>query len=134
MAIQERLDHANHNESVCDLLLQSGKFDWVVTTAFYSSLHFVQHKIFPLKQKTADGQKFDVPNFNVFSKGFNPLQKSKHELLIELVEKHCSDIAPEYNWLYDACRNSRYHQYHIKEGTAKKAKDSLNKIKAYCTM
>lgn len=51
-----RKQHAIHNEEACDFLLSSNKFnDWVITTAFYSALHFVQHEIFPL---THDDKKY----------------------------------------------------------------------------
>lgn len=44
-----RKEHAIHNEAACDFLLSSKRFnDWVVTTAFYSALHFIQHELFPL--------------------------------------------------------------------------------------
>lgn len=134
MAIQERLNHALHNETVCELLFQSNKFDWTITTAFYSALHYVQNKIFPLKQRTKDGKsKFEIPSFNSYCKSFNPLQKAKHELLIELVENYCSEISPEYNWLYDTCRNARYHDYNLTQKTAQKALDCLKKIKNHCS-
>ena len=64
--------HAIHNEEVCDFLLTSKKFnDWVVTTAFYSSLHFVQFELFPL---TDDGQKYT--DFNIY---FSKVLKKKKQ-------------------------------------------------------
>jgi len=49
---KKRRKHAIHNEQVCDYLLASNEFhDWVVTTAFYAALHFVQSDIFPLTYK-----------------------------------------------------------------------------------
>lgn len=44
------LDHATHNEEVCSHLDDNTKYsDWIITTAFYSAMHFMKHKIFPLK-------------------------------------------------------------------------------------
>lgn len=54
--------HAAHNEKACDYLLKSRLFnDWVITTAFYSALHYVQDEIFPL---TEDRKTYN--NFNIF--------------------------------------------------------------------
>ncbi|HCA42575.1 MAG TPA: hypothetical protein DEP28_04900, partial [Bacteroidetes bacterium] len=51
------LDHAEHNEKACQLLFKTNEFnDWVVTTAFYSSLHSVSFKLFPL---TNDENKYE---------------------------------------------------------------------------
>jgi hypothetical protein len=130
--MMERLNHALHNEKVCEVVCQNGFYDWAITTAFYSALHFVQHKIFPINEKTKDGHKFKVSSFNQYYKAFNIHGKSKHELLIDLVQEHCAAIAPEYIWLHDTCRNARYHQHNIKEPTAIKAKEWLKKIKEYC--
>ena len=77
--------HAIHNEEACKFLLTSKKFnDWVVTTAFYSALHFVQNELFPL---TDNGQKYT--DFNVyFGKVLKKKNKklSKHSATIELVK------------------------------------------------
>lgn len=35
-------EHEQHNEELCDFLIADGKFtDWIVTTSFYSALHYV---------------------------------------------------------------------------------------------
>lgn len=134
MAIQERLDHGLHNEEVCNLLFNAQKWDWTVTSAFYSALHFVQSKIFPLQLKTTDDKTFSVPNFNVYFRGGHHKvhNMSKHEILIELVEKYCPDIAPDYCWLHDTCRNARYHHYNTTEKTARRALKCLERVKNFC--
>lgn len=44
---------AKHNEELWELLLKNGKFsDWVITAAFYSALHYVEHEVFLLIDRT----------------------------------------------------------------------------------
>lgn len=133
MPEQGRLEHALHNEEVCKLLSGTKFKDWKVTTAFYSALHFVRHKIFPIKQKTPDGQKFQIDSFNQYYRGFNPKNLGKHELLMKLVETHCPDIKVEYKWLLDTCMSARYHNFNISDKVAQKVDVNLQKIKVYCT-
>lgn len=63
-------EHANHNAELCDLLLNNGRFnDWVVTTAFYAALHFVNYILFPLK--------FQDKTFYNFNKYYSSLDSKK---------------------------------------------------------
>lgn len=44
------LDHAKHNERVCNYLGKNADFgDWVITTSFYAAMHYVRHLIVPIK-------------------------------------------------------------------------------------
>lgn len=120
--------HAIHNEEVCDFLLTSKKFnDWVVTTAFYSSLHFVQHELFPL---TDNGQKYT--DFNIyFSKVLKKRNKklSKHAATIDLVKTNLPMCSAYYRWLHDACMSARYNNYNVSEAKATTAKKHLLDLK-----
>ncbi len=43
-----KIDFANHNLETCRYLLKGNSFhDWVLTTAFYSSIHFLDDILFP---------------------------------------------------------------------------------------
>ena len=45
----DSLAHAKHNERVCNYLGRSADFgDWVITTAFYSAMHYVRHLMVPI--------------------------------------------------------------------------------------
>ncbi len=49
MINEDNLEYAQHNEKACKYLDKKPEFtDWVITTAFYSALHFVRYKIFPI--------------------------------------------------------------------------------------
>jgi hypothetical protein len=116
--------HAEHNEAVCDFLLASCNFsDWVVTTGFYSALHFVQHEIFPL---TENGHTY--PDFNTYYRKVLKAKNrrtNKHSATIELVKKHIPKASSYYRWLYDACMNARYTDYQVSVNKAQQARRFL---------
>jgi len=122
--------HAIHNEEACKFLLTNKKFnDWVVTTAFYAALHFVQHELFPL---TDNRQKYT--DFNVyFSKVLNKKKKklSKHSATIELVKTNLPLCSSYYRWLHDACMSARYNNYIVSESKAMNASNYLTEMKKY---
>ena len=122
--------HAIHNEEACDFLISSNKFnDWVVTTAFYSALHFVQHEIFPL---TDSGKTYS--DLNVFySKVLKKKNKrlTKHIATIELVSLWLPKCSPYYRWLHDACMTARYTNYNVSKNKAKKAREYLKLLRSH---
>jgi hypothetical protein len=128
-----RIEHALHNEEICELLANTKFKDWVVTTAFYSALHFVRHKIFPFKQSTGKGETFKIDSFYQYMKAFNPKRVGKHELILDLVRTHCPAAYSDYQWLFDTCMNARYHHYKVSEKVANKALEKLQSIKKVCT-
>ncbi len=120
-------EHAIHNEAACDFLLANGNFsDWVVTTAFYSALHYVQHEIFPLTEQGVNFPDLDSYYHHLKQNG---IQKSKHRVTINLVNTHLKNEAPKYRWLYDSCMNARYTNYEISNTLATQARNYLNEIK-----
>lgn len=49
MSILDHLAHAGHNEQVCKHLCSKPSYsDWVITTAFYSAIHYVRHLMLPV--------------------------------------------------------------------------------------
>lgn len=127
-----RLQHAEHNKKLC-LIIQSlpdNYNDWVVTTAFYSCIHFVEHKLFPL---TVNGVTYK--NFNTYYHAFfvstnNSL--SKHEAKIELVETYLVTVSSNYRWLFDACMNARYRNYIVSNMHATIAVQTMEIVKKAC--
>ncbi|RPA68440.1 hypothetical protein EF405_12345 [Cyclobacteriaceae bacterium YHN15] len=127
-----RKKHAIHNEEACDYLLASNKFnDWVVTTAFYSALHFVQHEIFPISEI---GETFSDLN-SYYAKVLKKKNKglSKHSATIQLVNSKLPKCSSYYRWLYDACMNSRYTNYSVSNKKAKLARDYLRVLRNHLT-
>jgi len=81
-----RKEHAEHNESLCELLLNNGNYnDWVITTAFYSAIHFVRHKIFPLdKYDPQTGSQESFSNFNDYLNRFSRVDKNRKHKAIKI--------------------------------------------------
>tara|TARA_R110002124_G_scaffold157576_3_gene324655 strand:- start:59 stop:457 length:399 start_codon:yes stop_codon:yes gene_type:complete len=123
--------HSEHNKEACDYLFASGKFnDWVVTTAFYSALHFVHSEVFPLTTNEGTFKCFDS-YFNFLNKrGSNSL--NKHTATIRLVEQHLKHASSQYRYLYDQCMSARYSNFKVSLLMANQAKitlESLLKVK-----
>lgn len=122
--------HAQHNEALCHFLLEDGRFnDWVVTSAFYSALHFAHNELFPLTENEKIYENFDI-YFNYVLKNTHK-SISKHQGTIQLVKKLIPESLPHYRWLYDACMNARYSNYKVSDEKSKRAKKELDTLKKY---
>lgn len=128
-----RLEHGEHNESLSDFLLthDGGKYnDWVVTTAFYACIHFVEHKIFPCKVDGIDHDTFEEYCDYEHNEQNNSI--SKHGLKAHLVKTRIPGINRHYRFLMDTCMNSRYNDYKISNNKAKTCNDTMKVIKKSC--
>lgn len=125
------LEHALHNEKACNYLDKKKEFtDWVITTAFYSSLHFVNYKIFPFKEGNIEYTSLDIYHSSVMTAG---RKISKHGLLCELVRKRLVNIAPDYRHLKDISNTARYVDYKHHRYVSNYAKTCLKNIKESCS-
>ncbi len=131
----DRLNHGLHNEAACNYLYNSRKFsDWVITTAFYSAIHLVQHKIFPFSITYQDTEL----HFDTFAKYSEFYKKSNkndndHKIMLNLVIGILPTIRPDYRFLKDAAYNARYQDYQVSLKIVEKAKVCLDKIKDSCS-
>jgi hypothetical protein len=127
-----RLQHAKHNEELCLLIkaLPENYNDWVVTTAFYSCIHFVEHKLFPLTINNVTYQNFNRYYSANFINTNNSL--SKHEAKIELVETYLVNVSSNYRWLYDLCMTARYKNYIVSDMLADISIQTMQLIKKAC--
>lgn len=124
---------AEHNEEACNYLNNSGNFvDWVITTAFYSAIHYIHHKIFPYTYIFPNGKKKVFYDFETFSQQFKGAKQSKHILLKNFVEMNHNEIAIDFQHLMDTCMTARYNDYHFDSVAAKIARMRLKNIKKYC--
>jgi hypothetical protein len=104
--------HALHNEEACDYLFADEKFnDWVVTTAFYSALHFAHHELFPGNYEGTHHTGFDEYCIFLYKKRKAKRAKiiSKHAATLQLVCRYLS-FYPQYYWLYSNCMNGAIYQ------------------------
>lgn len=119
-------EHGRHNKEVCDYLIKSKKYnDWVITTSFYSALHYLRENIFPVMYE--DGT--PLSNFEEYYSYLrkNGIEKSQHKALIDLVEKELKEVANLYRQLYTLCRTSRYNNYRTSKKKALRGKSYLDK-------
>ncbi len=76
----ERLNHALHNEAVCNYLELKADFsDWTITTAFYAALQFVSYKIFPFEVAAIGGSKTKIESLDEFYRYKTERELSKHD-------------------------------------------------------
>lgn len=130
-----RREHALHNERVCNYLVEAGEYnDWVVTTAFYAALHWIEHYLFPytIPYKGIDQVFNDINHYAVWLKRESGDRTSKHVLRLELVRDNCKGICASYQSLYDNCMSARYRDYRVSQKLVVKARKSLKQIHEFC--
>ena len=122
--------HAQHNENACNFLFRSKKYnDWVITSAFYSALHYVHHEIFPLTENGKTFNNFD--NYFSYHKSTKSGIINKHTMTKNLVKIYIPNANAYYTRLFDFCMNARYVNYRISFAKAKKSRDDLADIKKH---
>ena len=102
-------EHARHNKKVYDHLRDELEYiDWIITTAFYTTLHFVEYKIYPFTIKIGSQKhKFEsTSEYKPYSG-----KRSKHGAKIKAVKNNLSSCKVAYKELFDLSMTARYHQY-----------------------
>ncbi len=125
--------HAKHNFEVCSFLKENTKYnDWIVTTAYYSTIHYVSYKLFPGKfENQINGNIQNFSSFNQFCRTL-PIKVTKHRALENLVIEHLPEIYNEFKTLKDICWTARYDNYIIPDQTVKQCFDGLKAIASFC--
>lgn len=124
--MRNRKIHGERNKSLCyDLLSGKKYYDWVITTAFYSAIHFVEDIILPCKIN------------NISCKSIHQVRdaykfKGRHSTREHIVYQFLPEIGPQYKWLDDKSRYSRYTTYKVTLAEAEKAKQYLEEIYQHC--
>lgn len=117
-------EHGRHNKKVCDKLYLQDEYeccDWVVTTSFYSSIHYIDHALFPCEY---NGSKFNNINEAHNSIGSSSKHQTRAILLNKILPKHKGD----YEFLISESQNARYVDYKVNSFIAKKAVSCLTNI------
>lgn len=126
-----RHSHAHHNYNACQCLKKVGGYpDWIITTAFYSALHFVRYQVFPLKKNNRNYPEFD--DYISFLKSEGRTKKAKHQVLMSLTKENLNAIYPYYRTLRQYCDNARYYDYNINPTEVEFALKYLEEIKKRC--
>lgn len=118
------MSHALHNEDACLHLYRSGKYnDWVLTTSFYSALHFINEH-FPCQ---IDG--YEHKNFHKYYTKLDH-NYSKHEARVKLAGYLFGPEAEiSYRRLRDMSSTARYEDYNITYTKAQMAIEELQNFK-----
>lgn len=124
-----RKAHGQHNLDLSKILLDDGDYnDWVVTTAFYSAVHFVEHALFPLIENGIEYITFN----DYWQLIYQPQSINKHSCKKDLVRKYLKPISSKYRELFDDCHTSRYNNYIVSNYNALEAKKKADAIKLEC--
>lgn len=132
----KKLDHAKHNAAACKFLKENGKFlDWVVTTAFYSAIHYVDHLLFP--SQYSDPETGKIKNFDSFDRLYKVYRNAKgdldkHSYRSLLVSDHCPEFSNDFKTLRDACGSARYVDYQVETKMANLCVKCLENIREIC--
>ncbi|RYE28829.1 MAG: hypothetical protein EOP42_15830 [Sphingobacteriaceae bacterium] len=124
------LAHAKHNENLCiKLHTEDCYYDWIITTAFYSALHYSEFQLFPFNLGPTEYSTFDV-YYNAFKRNNDNKHDARKRLIYSNID---SKAGAAYNWLKDLCWTARYYDYQITKEEADVALNKLNIIKTYIT-
>jgi hypothetical protein len=113
--------------------------DWVVTTAFYSALHYCQVGLFPCDYYI-DPELKELSHYLNFESFYNDFKNSSnqrkhstpHQCRNWLIQTQVDEIRFEYKLLFDLCHTARYKNYTISEHDKNSAIEYLNSIKCFC--
>lgn len=128
MSKSPKLIHAERNKSLAEDLKNGKKYyDWVVTTSFYSSIHFLENSLLPTKIGACE-----CVNIQQVKNAYN--LKGRHIARLKLIQMNApNEIAVGYKWLDDRSRYSRYTTYKVTSAEADKAIQYLSKIEKHCS-
>lgn len=125
--------HAIHNnEAIRHMDKKPDFLDWVLTICFYTALHAIKHKSFPLELTVASGKKEIIHCFEDYCFKFYGNTRDAHSRLSDLVNSYHIEISGEYSQLKDLCWNARYYDYECDRDTSNLAKKYKDKIFKYC--
>ncbi|GAA0194870.1 hypothetical protein GCM10009122_58720 [Fulvivirga kasyanovii] len=119
--------HGERNKTLSHELLEGKKYyDWVITTAFYSAIHFVEDKILPCEISSRI-----CNNISEVKAAYK--MNGRHSSRERLVFDHFPiGIAVKYKWLDDKSRYSRYTTFKVTPTEADKAQQYLLEIHEAC--
>jgi len=126
---KKKKEHALRNFNLCIKLFDEGQYrDWVVTTAFYSAVQYIEYTIFPLVLKKVEYSDFDEYYEAKSNNGF----PNKHNIRKRLVSEQLPKIRTQYRDLLDECHTARYYTYETSPSKAIEAKKNIEYIKSEC--
>lgn len=135
LSMAKKKIHAIHNEEACHYLNDTKKFpDWVIISAFYSAIHFIDDFLFPGQFELHNG---DIKNCSTIDEFYNKNRqkgslKTRHDSRWHLVQEYTPEIAAAFKWLMDQSFTMRYSNYEVDQAEADTAIRYLEEIKDFC--
>lgn len=135
----EKKEKANHNFELAKFLIESEKTcsDWIVTILFYSTIHYIDFLMFPLKinfdgQKPINCRTFDQA-YNYYRRNSDKFQgQDRHTFRLELFKMTYGDsICYFFQVLKNDCYNDRYQKYSVNKDY-EDCYNSAKSLKEYC--
>lgn len=130
-------EHGDHNRKFVQFISETSKEfpDWVVTGAFYASMHKVYSVLFPDSYDLLDCHN-KQKHFDSFEEYWRRQKKAypegKHSCTAILVKEKLNNISDAFNELKDLCWISRYRNYKTSLDDVDIAKKAMNEIFEYC--
>jgi hypothetical protein len=116
------------NLELCQHIIAKGTHDdWAITTAFYSAIHFVDYRLFPIQDTEGNIQFSDL-----FSAKHSLKISTPHEVRKRLVNLYLNEISGSFNYLYDSSKFARYTNYNVSKKRLERCQKNLNRIINFC--
>lgn len=124
---KNKIIHAKRNKDLSGKLFKEAEYlDWSITTAFYSSIHFIESKYLPCTIQ----DKY-CTNLSDIKRMFKC--ESKHTARLFLVQEVCKPLFyASYKNLFDKCLYARYTSYKTTPSEAEKIQKDLSYISKNC--
>lgn len=132
-------EHGYHNYKASKALQKLDEFDdWVITTAFYSGMKYLEDKLFPndYEHPRKYGDVVTFKSFPQYISAFGRLgsDNNKHKVMSDMVTKHIDDVEVinSYEDLKQSCHTARYINYKVGQERLDLAIEALEIIKNHC--
>ncbi|MCR9155357.1 MAG: hypothetical protein NXI09_14735 [Bacteroidetes bacterium] len=133
-------DHGGHNlkvhQALCGLDIPCA--DWQITTAFYSSLKFLEGTLFPNNYEHPNA-KSGISAFETFQQYHRAysqaggVHSSRHQVMKRLAQEHTNeDVGFRFKELHELSNGARYTNYQVEAEELALAKESLEVVRLYC--
>ena len=134
MGNSRNLEHAQHNEKAYRYLCLHPEFsDWIITTAFYSAIHYIRHRMFPFEAQLKNGK---IHKFDDFESLFNSFRKDgegRHGFQLNWVRDHYGGISRHYRRLHELSNEARYFNYEFPaDKIVSEVNGHLKAIRLFC--
>jgi hypothetical protein len=132
MGNSRNIEHADHNREVYLYLVNKPEFcDWIITTAFYSAVHYVRSIMLPCEPATKKG-KIVINDFESMFNHFRKESEGRHGFQLNWIRDHYPEIRVHYRRLHELSNEARYINYQLSPAILPEIEIHLETIHSYC--